>query len=357
MSDYNPELIYNPKETFEKLLKASLEANKDRRSIKFKDEYDLFVLEILDAQLQSKKTDRQKYLIGAYSILTFEEIKRVICKKKETQDKPPYFVYFEEIYEKIDEEHKSIGHGGRDRTFKACQVYYENITVEAISMYLTTCLRCQETKRKNTISNIVIKPIRSKDFLSRTQIDLIDCQAYADGKFKWILTIQDHFTKFIILRALMHKCAVEVAWQVLDYFLTFGASAILQSDNGKEFVNSIINELKNLWPELKIVHGRPRHPQSQGSVERANGEVKKLLGVWIRETKCTKWAQGIKFVQFQYNKSHNRGTKNNPFKTLFGIDAPIGLKATNIPSSKWNEINSDDDLNKILEISPGKLVN
>ena len=79
------------------MIKASLEANKDRRAIKFKDEYDLFVLEILDAQLQSKKNDRQKYLIGAYSILTFEEIKRVICKKKETQDKPPYFVYFEEI--------------------------------------------------------------------------------------------------------------------------------------------------------------------------------------------------------------------------------------------------------------------
>ena len=71
------------------------------------------------------------------------------------------------------------------------------------------------------------------------------------------------------------KTAAEVAWHLLEIFLTFGAPAILQSDNGKEFVASIITELKQLWPDLKIVHGRPRHPQSQGSVERSNGEVKK----------------------------------------------------------------------------------
>jgi hypothetical protein len=44
-----------------------------------------------------------------------------------------------------------------------------------------------------------------------------------------------------------------------DIFCTFGASSILQSDNGREFVNFIIDELKNMWPQLKIVHGKPRH--------------------------------------------------------------------------------------------------
>ncbi len=72
-----------------------------------------------------------------------------------------------------------------------------------------------------------------------------------------------------------NKTAAEVAWHLLEIFLTFGAPAILQSDNGKEFVASVITELKQLWPDLKIVHGRPRHPQSQGSVERSKGEIKK----------------------------------------------------------------------------------
>jgi hypothetical protein len=51
---------------------------------------------------------------------------------------------------------------------------------------------------------------------------------------------------------------------------------ILQSNNGAEFTASIISQLKDLWPECKIVHGMPRHPQSQGNVERANTDIKDM---------------------------------------------------------------------------------
>jgi hypothetical protein len=46
--------------------------------------------------------------------------------------------------------------------------------------------------------------------------------------------------------------------------------AIFQSDNGREFTANIIKELKDMWPDCTLVHGKPRHPQSQGSVERGN---------------------------------------------------------------------------------------
>ena len=36
-----------------------------------------------------------------------------------------------------------------------------------------------------------------------------------------------------------------------------------------------------MWPQLTmvqlLVRARPRHPQSQGSVERANGDIKDML--------------------------------------------------------------------------------
>ncbi len=46
--------------------------------------------------------------------------------------------------------------------------------------------------------------------------------------------------------------------------MLFGAPFILQSDNGSELTSSVITELKGLWPALHLVHGKPRHPQSQG---------------------------------------------------------------------------------------------
>ena len=53
----------------------------------------------------------------------------------------------------------------------------------------------------------------------------------------------------------------------------FGAPQIIQSDNGKEFRDQVVNSLKIIWPGIEVIHGRPRRPQSQGSVERCNGDV------------------------------------------------------------------------------------
>lgn len=39
----------------------------------------------------------------------------------------------------------------------------------------------------------------------------------------------------------------------------------VSTDNGREFVNSIITETAEMWPGLQLVHGRPRHSQSQVS--------------------------------------------------------------------------------------------
>ena len=39
--------------------------------------------------------------------------------------------------------------------------------------------------------------------------------------------------------------------------------------------------LKN-WPgEITIVNGRPRHPQSQGLVERGNAKVEEMIGCYF----------------------------------------------------------------------------
>ncbi|XP_076053627.1 KRAB-A domain-containing protein 2-like [Oratosquilla oratoria] len=49
------------------------------------------------------------------------------------------------------------------------------------------------------------------------------------------------------------------------------------SYNELEFTASVITDLKLLWPDLVMVHRKPRHPQSQGSVERTNCDIKHML--------------------------------------------------------------------------------
>ncbi len=74
----------------------------------------------------------------------------------------------------------------------------------------------------------------------------------------------------------------------MTIFTDQGPPSILQTDNGGEFaqaannsvgirmclnddfVGSIISEVKNIWPDVLMVRGSPRHPESNGGVERVN---------------------------------------------------------------------------------------
>ncbi|KAL4085151.1 hypothetical protein QTP88_027443 [Uroleucon formosanum] len=75
--------------------------------------------------------------------------------------------------------------------------------------------------------------------------------AVQDEKNRIILqTTSDHLTKFCILNPLTSKRAEQVARVLLDIFCLFGAPASLQSDNGREFCNELINSLREMWPNL-----------------------------------------------------------------------------------------------------------
>ena len=98
---------------------------------------------------------------------------------------------------------------------------------------------------------------------------------------KWIMVYQSHLATFCIIQAITSKSAAEVALHPMDIFLLLGTPVVLQSDNGSELTVNVITKLQGLWPDLKLVHGKPCHPQSQGSVERANGDIKDMLTAWM----------------------------------------------------------------------------
>ncbi|CAF1095491.1 unnamed protein product, partial [Didymodactylos carnosus] len=105
--------------------------------------------------------------------------------------------------------------------------------------------------------------------MTRLQIDLIDMRTrpdvvLSDTVYLWILDCIDHFSKFSWASPLLTKSANEVALRLKELFYVFEPPRLLHSDNGREFVASVIDGLKVLFPSMCFVRGRPRHPQSQG---------------------------------------------------------------------------------------------
>ena len=228
---------------------------------------------------------------------------------------------------------------------------YYNITEDAVKLYIKLCQECQMRRNKKTRKTVIVKPIRSYNFNQRCQVDLIDMRSEADGEFKWILNYQDHFTKFIHLRPLKYKTAEEVAFHIVDIFLTNnGAPLILQTDNGGEFVNDWLKSIAKQWPGMKLVRGRSRYPQSQGSVEAANKEIKGMLGTWRRENNTTKWAErGLSMVQFMKNTSYHQTLKMTPCEALYGKKENAGLHSTDLQPSTFDYFETEEDLQNYLE--------
>ncbi|CAF4454714.1 unnamed protein product [Rotaria socialis] len=210
----------------------------------------------------------------------------------------------------------AVGHSGRDKTWTEIKTRYAGIPQQAISIFINMCDVCQTRRSFPKVTSG--KPIISIGFLTRLQVDSIDMRSMKHDGFNFIMHAKDHFTKSSWLFALPSKEAHHVALHLRNFFYTFGPPKILQSDNGKEFVANIILNLKLNWPDLIIINGRPRHPQSQGLIERANAVVQKMLGKWLETNKSLDWPQGLGSVMLAMNNCISQSTKKTPYEMVFG---------------------------------------
>ncbi|XP_068247605.1 KRAB-A domain-containing protein 2-like [Palaemon carinicauda] len=315
-----------------------------------KDAYFKMIEDLRRASERKNTKSRHKYyLLSKYEVLQCGDVEKIIKKRQTLDETPVYYVSIEDTFDIVKRAHVATGHGGRDRMTKELQVKYDNIQRDTTELFKSLCLECQKKRKRPMTKDVVVKPILSTEFSSRGQVDLIDMQSMSCRTFKWIMVYQDHLTKFCVLRPLTSKRAAEVAFQFDDIFLLLGAPVIFQSDNGSEFTAQIISELRSLWPELSIVHGKPRHPQSQGSVERANSDIKDMLVAWMADNNSTDWATGIKFVQFSKNSAYHAEIKRSPYAAMFGVNARVGLTSTSLPQEIISCLQSEQDLITMLQ--------
>ena len=114
--------------------------------------------------------------------------------------------------------------------------------------------------------------------------------------------IVDHFSKFPFFVPNDNEDGCKNCLQLNWYFCMITPPTMLPTDNVRRFTAHVIKEMVEICPGFTIVLGSPRHPQSQGSVERSNAHVKQMLTAWAIDNDTTKWADGLRFVQLQ--KTH-----------------------------------------------------
>ena len=158
-----------------------------------------------------------------------------------------------------------------------------------------------------------------------------------------IIIYLGHLTKFCVLWPIKSKYSTEVAAQLMDIFPLFGAPSILHNDNGTEFTAQTISDIKDFWPALVMVLGKPRHPQIHGCVEGRNGDIKDVFVARLADNDTHDWVTGVMFVRFQRNYASHWGIKRSPYPALFGDEVRVGLTSS-MPQKVLSKLDSEEDL-------------
>lgn len=132
-----------------------------------------------------------------------------------------------------------------------------------------------EKRLRTEKTSDVVRSLTAKHLHESGQVEHVNMQTMNDGGYRFILHYVEYFINFFVIRRIKQsKTVCEVAHGLLMISLDFGSPHILPVGNCRDFTAHIINDLSSLWLKLVLVNGRSRHPQSQGSVQCSNGDLK-----------------------------------------------------------------------------------
>lgn len=159
--------------------------------------------------------------------------------------------------------------------------------------------------------------------------------------FKYIFNIIDHYTKICGSYLLENKESDSILIKLNDFISHNGYSTIIQSDNGKEFHNKKIQEFCDN-NNIKLYYSKPRHPQTNGIVERLHRGIKKSLYVEkIKNGENCNINMAISKAVLSHNTNKNRSTKYKLIDLFFNNDENISKEVKKNISDSQKNINKN----------------
>ncbi|XP_071153524.1 KRAB-A domain-containing protein 2-like [Mytilus edulis] len=74
-----------------------------------------------------------------------------------------------------------------------------------------------------------------------------------------------------------------------------------------------------------------------------------MLISWMNDNDTRQWSGGLRFVQFQKNRSYHRVIDQSPYHALFGSDPKIGLSSSSLPKELLPNLETEEDLEKVFK--------
>ena len=134
---------------------------------------------------------------------------------------------------------------------------------------------------------------------------------------KNVLVVIDHFTQYVQAYVTRNQTVRTTAWVLYnEYFSMFGFPQRLMSDQGTGFTSKVIAAMCSLLGIEKI-RTTLYHPQSNGSAERVQQTLQRMIGKLDPE-KHQKWLAHLGSVLIAYNATRSLVTGYSLYYLMFG---------------------------------------
>ena len=223
--------------------------------------------------------------------------------------------------------HPMSGHFGVEATKKRARTrfYYPGMC-DDIAKAVTSCTAClAKTRTTDHRKGVAHKPRRTGYPMQVVYLDLVGPLPVSSRNSRYILTMEDAFTRWVQAVPIPNKEAATVAKHFVDKWVyLWGTPVQVHSDNGKEFTARCYMEVMKALG-IKKTNTPPYNPQSN-PVERFHRSLHSTMRV-LGEQDTGDWEKLLPVAAFAYNTKAHSATGLSPHYALLGREArlPVDL--------------------------------
>ena len=222
--------------------------------------------------------------------------------------------------------HPSCGHFGRDATVLRAspRFYWPGMTTDLRRM-VGKCPECLTKIRQCNQRDVPHKPQKSGFPGERLSVDLVGPLPETVNGYKYIMTVQDMFTRFVQAFPIPNKEAETCANVLIDrQICLFGCPGEIHTDQGKEFHNKLWAQLMDRLEIRKTT--TPTYNPNSNPVERFHRTLNQIMRIFLQR-EDPGWYRYLPMACLAFNTKVNMTTGVTPFEGHMGRNCrlPIDL--------------------------------
>lgn len=223
------------------------------------------------------------------------------------------------------------GHQGKELTVSRLRaIGWWRGMARDVEFRVEHCMACQRLRKTRGGTKLPTFWPAEEPF-ETVHMDLVGPFHTGAGGSKYIMSILDRFSRYLVLVPLPDKKAETVARAFGEnWILRFGAPAQLITDRGTEFEKVLPKLCEWLW--VSHIRTSAYYPETNGAVERQHLDIKAMLAKLAR-TEHERWPELLAHVAFAINTSVNTSIGTTPFRVVWGRDPRMVFDALGVDSA------------------------